>query len=172
MFAARKAGNPGRRPVLEGGCERRIAQIRPRFRRRDGVLPHQYYACLPLPQLRSPRQAGDAQLPKAGERGILQGLWIGIANLGRFQDQGTQSALAPRTNHLLAIVPNYLGLLEDLRRKILFEVRVAHGSGEKNPPLSFPAVQFRRDDEPAPATPLRFPQPPPSPLRPQVPPPS
>ncbi len=158
MLAACQAGNPGRRPVLESRGERRIAQIRPWLRPGDGVLPHQADARLPLPQLRGPRQAGRPQLPKARERRVLHGLAVGIANLGRIQQQGAQAALAPRANRLLAIVPNYLGVIADLRRKILFEVCVPQGSREKNPRLAFRAVQFRRDDELGFGERLRFPK--------------
>ena len=147
MLAAGETGNPGRRPVLERRGERRIAQIRPRFGRRDGILPHQIHARLPLPQLHGPRQSADAQLPQARERGSLHRLAIGITHFGRVQQQRTQTAFAPCADRLFAVVPDYFRMIEDLRGKMLFQIRELQGRGEENPRLAFGSVQFRCDDE-------------------------
>ena len=72
---------------------------------------------------------------------------VGVAYLGRVQNQRAQPAFAARAHRLLAIVPGDFGVTLDLRGEMLLEIRERHGGGKKNPRLALGAVQFRRDDE-------------------------
>ena len=147
MLAAVDAGDPGRGPPLQGLGERTIAEVRPRLRGGDAELPHQHHPSLPLAEFRGPRQTGDAELPQSFKRRVLHCLRIGVANFRRLQQQGAESPFAPRAYRVLAIVPEYFGVIEDLRRKMSFEIRERDGSSEKDSRLAVRAVQFRRNDE-------------------------
>ena len=102
MLAAREAVDPGRRPFLESRRERGIAEVRPRRRRGDGVVPHQHHPCLPLPQILASRAAPpipSCASPASAAACMASG--SGIADFRRIQHQRAQAAFAPRTNRLI-----------------------------------------------------------------------
>ena len=57
---------------------------------------------------------------------ILHRVRIRMADLARFQENGAEAALAPGADRLFALIPNYFGVIENVRREMLLEIREAH----------------------------------------------
>jgi len=127
---------------------------------------------LPLPQApgskagrRCPIAAGPRA--RASCRAWLSGLRISVDS----RTKAPSRPFAARTNGLLAIVPDYLCVIEDLCGKnMLLQVRLPQWRGEKNPRLALRAVQFRSDDVLSLGERLRFPKAGASAVRQKVPP--
>ncbi|MCY1454847.1 hypothetical protein D9M71_719410 [compost metagenome] len=94
-------------PVFQAFEQRGIADIRPLALAFAGEvqLPQQRHSCLPLTQLRGPRQQLQAFAPHQVHQRLAAGAFVETSERFTAEDQFTNLALTLGTQHTFALIP-------------------------------------------------------------------
>src|SRR5208283_416273 len=99
-------------------------------------------SCLPLPQIPRPGQRGQSELAQSDEGRGPHLKRIRVADFTRLEHECAQTPLAARTHCRNALVPGNFRAIDDVCRKVLFEMPQLNGGGQKYTGLALRPVEF------------------------------